>query len=1432
MDIPKREDSMPSQPPTALHEIDSPMDKKAAAEKKAQVVLDSVPKLQANAAMSNDQGTNDSNTLANAIATADTKPIKASQAPLKKSPGSFVSDTKTGWNAFSQLPNPGDEDIMAALGSKLDLEELINMYKTNRTTTSSEPPEDVVSQFLSETYYGEWYHNSAAFLFTVVFTWLLTRFGGGLMSCLVVGAFLATYYQTSIRRLRRNIRDDIQRELSLNRLETETESADWINHFMSRFWLIYEPVLSAQIIGIADSILVDSTPSFLDSIRLTSFTLGTKAPRIESINTITKTEPNVVCMDWKFSFIPNDTLDLSERDLQSKVNPKIVLTIRVGNGMIGAGMPVLLEDLAFSGHLRLKFRMFNEFPHIKTVEASFLEKPHFDYSLKPVGGETFGFDINNIPGLESFVQEQVHATLGPMMYRPNVFTLDVAGMMAGGTDLNSANGVLIVKIHSASGLKDNDLFGTLDPYIKIHLNNSANAELGRTKHIEDSRNPKFDETLFVLLNHLNDPLVLEILDRNVGRSDSSLGECVFDLKSLVDSDNIAEGLALPVLKKGKVSGELKCDLYYFPANVADKHEDGTVIPAVESNSGILRFTVHECKELGGSQKSGGISIPVIGGKSDVSSYAVVKVNNKEKLRTQTFKRSINPRWDKQVEVFVTDKTQLKLNVDVFDSDERTLGRWESKLEEFEEDVFINNQDWWTLKDGSGKIHLSMQWKPVTMTGFADAVSGAYRAPIGVVRVDFKSAKDLKNVESLTGGKSDPYVRIMSGAQVRGQTERVDDDLDPVWNQILYVPVHSKRDDLVLEVMDYNDVTKDKSLGITDLFLKDLMKETKTEDGQIVYELLAPVTRDAALTSLDRKKGRGTIQYTASFFPTLALAKEEDAKKKEEQQHAEEDSNTSQVSEEPELIEKPKEFPEKELHGESIKYKTISEDKKLIDLPNYSSGVLSVTMHSLSLPESHKVVTELLLDTNFAQFKTSEQKGTRMEMNETGSVFVKEMEFSKLVVRVRDVREDEKDNKSIGRVSIEVRKIIERLMKAAEDDVTDPVIEDFSLLDCPRGKISLSFNFVPSVQFTLDKAESLENQGNLTVVALNCKNLTAADRSGYSDPFVRFYVDDQRVFKTETYKKTLDPVFSKDESFTVPIVNRINTPIIAKVFDWDQIGKDTLLGTCAITFTGEEIETFVTSTKEYKLDQGGTITLRLTWRPELVARKRTGTSLFSATTRVFTSVPGSALGAGKDAVGAGFGVGGKVLGGIRGIGKMNKKSPTQEVVPPLPTESITPVATKSSATNSVISTSPSTSTHQRSMAADDGATFQVDLIEARNLKAMDRGNTSDPYCRVRVNNKVVYKTQHIKKTLAPEWNESFAIKVKDHMDFKVKDYNKFNDVDIGEHQLDVLQLVKPGQPFDGWLPLSPAGTGEIHVKITMVDADTMSINTKSSRFGKK
>lgn len=54
--------------------------------------------------------------------------------------------------------------------------------------------------------------------------------------------------------------------------------------------------------------------------------------------------------------------------------------------------------------------LMNNFPHLQLVDLSFLEKPEFDFVLKPVG-----FDLNMIPGLSGFIESQVHATLGPMM---------------------------------------------------------------------------------------------------------------------------------------------------------------------------------------------------------------------------------------------------------------------------------------------------------------------------------------------------------------------------------------------------------------------------------------------------------------------------------------------------------------------------------------------------------------------------------------------------------------------------------------------------------------------------------------------------------------------------------------------------------------------------------------------------------------------------------------------------------------------------------------------------------------------------------------------------------------------------------------------------------------------------------------------------------
>ena len=84
--------------------------------------------------------------------------------------------------------------------------------------------------------------------------------------------------------------------------------------------------------------------------------------------------------------------------------------------------------------MRVKMKLQIPYPHIERVDICFLSRPTIDYVCKPLGGDTFGFDINFIPGLESFITEQIHGNLAPMMYDPNVFPIEVAKMLSGKPD--------------------------------------------------------------------------------------------------------------------------------------------------------------------------------------------------------------------------------------------------------------------------------------------------------------------------------------------------------------------------------------------------------------------------------------------------------------------------------------------------------------------------------------------------------------------------------------------------------------------------------------------------------------------------------------------------------------------------------------------------------------------------------------------------------------------------------------------------------------------------------------------------------------------------------------------------------------------------------------------------------------------------------------
>ncbi|KAI8337582.1 C2 domain-containing protein [Chlamydoabsidia padenii] len=1406
-------------------------------------------------------GTSDANDIMQALADAQRKPLPSPQrtTSLKRSntTASHKSTTshkstnlnqripdwyRVGWTAFSAKPNPGGALPFLATEKRKETE---------------------LNTVFGQAWHLEWWRQTGVIFTIGTVSWLVAYLGGGAVTFIVLCLFLASYYYMSSKRFQLHVRDDIKRELASLYLENVPESVEWLNGFLQNFWLIFEPVLCAYVLENIDTYIVDYLPGFLDSVRLTTFTLGTKPFRVENVSTL-QSDGDTVCMDWVVTFEPNDTTGMTKQQLKERVSPRVELSIRLGKGMVGAAIPVLVENMTFSGHLRVKLQLISKFPHVKLVEACFMEKPDFGYVLKPLGGDTFGFDVNNIPGLQSFVRDQAHAILGPMMYYPNVFSYDIEKFFSGELDITQANGVLAITVYSISTVNSRDIpGGNPNLYLRFYLDKAQ--ELGRTSAINQSSNPNWNETHFLMLNNLDSKLTMELRNKsNNALKDHRVARGHFELAELEEEDDYSiEAVDIDLLRKGKRITTLQFEARYLPVSKPMTLENGSVEPAVESNSGILRFTVHECRNLRSNK---------------VNPYAIIKINGVEKVKTPVFKRNANPKFERSGEVVVLDRTQVYVHVDIKDSvdfaENSVLGSWTSYLVPLMEQQ-SGNDYWWDLTlggDKSGRIRFSVQWKPVVMSGLIHGPIGpsVYRKPIGVVRLSLWEARDLRNVEAVTRGKSDPYVRVISGSQVRARTQVIDNNLSPEWGEFHYVPVHGMREDLVLEVMDWNAKTKDKLLGSTTLRIKDLVNELSGPDKENPnrwYEQREKIDKWTPLQSPNKKSTKGELRYTAEFYPTVALPEpiddeenrhhndidnrhpddsighhESDESSHENHQIAPDLSAIIGPSSTPTTSQKTKSFTNKaptildtltDLHGYPVKWTPDG----LLDLATYNTGVLKIHIHEVKLSKQVHAYCAVMVDSLYSQFKTSAISGKTLVFNEASDAFIKEADFSRLAIEIKPVDLDEKSEEKYGYWTTSASDIIRRIQHQTrynatinnsrvshdnDEDDDDHQGEWFDLLDTHGGpgKIRLSFGYTPLMNFKLNPDESLENQGSLTVSLLDGHKLMAVDKSGTSDPYVIFTINGERVHKSPVVKKNNNPTW-KNVQFTVPILSRVTASFRIEVFDWNQFQGDTPLGSGGISIRNEYVESFTSRVVKIPLDGvagvSGYIRVRFLWQPQLLTTRKTHTSMLT-TMRTMTYGGKSPTSTGSNAFGM-----------KNSPSLSNMPSPSQSPPPPLP------ASRSSSLLNNLASHNDHTH-HQRSISKSserslnptslhgdsiqplkNRGTVTVHIIGARGLPGVDKHGTSDPFVQVRLHHHTLHKTKTIKKNLDPEWNETFQFELKKPeetiLEYLVKDHNRFSaSVELGCYEQHFATFVElySRRSIDQWVTLKPSG--QLHLKL--------------------
>ncbi|KAL3424867.1 C2 domain-containing protein [Phlyctema vagabunda] len=1091
---------------------------------------------------------------------------------------------------------------------------------------------------LEDKFYGDWYHNTGVIIFACLSSWLTAVLGGGLGWVFLVMAICGTYYRTSIRRVRRNFRDDVNRELAKHRMETDTESLEWINSFLVKFWPIFQPVLAETIINSVDQVLSTSTPAFLDSLRMKTFTLGTKPPRMEHVKTYPKADDDVVLMDWKFSFTPKDHADMTSRQIKNKVNPKIVLEIRIGKAMISKGLDVIVEDMAFSGLMRVKIKLQIPFPHVEKIEISFLERPSIDYVCKPLGGETLGFDINFIPGLETFILEQIHANIGPIMYAPNVFPIEVAKMLSGSA-VDQAIGVIAVTLHGAQGLKNPDKFaGTPDPYTVLALNNGA--ALAQTKIIKENANPKWNETKYVIVTSFNDVLTLNLFDYNEYRKDKELGTATFPLDRLQEVTEY-ENEQLEVLANGKPRGVLTSDVRFFPILEGPDLPDGKKGPPPESNTGIARFTVEQAKDLDGTKS-------LIG---QLNPYAVLLLNNKEIHVSKKLKRTNNPIWDNgSKEILITDRKTAKFGLVIKDdrdlSADPILGTYQIKLDDML-NLMEKGQEWYNLAGAkTGRAKLTLQWKPIALSGVG-AGTGGYVTPIGVMRFHFKNARNLRNLETL--GKSDAYGRVLLSGIEKGRTVTFKNNLDPDWDEIIYVPVHSTREKLTLEVMDQENLNSDRSLGLVEVLASEFIHQA--DNGEfLVNDAKSP--QASPLRMHGKGSPKGTLNYSVAFYPCLNIADPEDEEETKKSIETTRSSTLSSkeangvdgITAENDKVAGGKFDPSlaKTLAEGEKEQEETSEEKKLPkirltpeELIKYESGLIIFKLLDVDLTEDDVHVEVLVDDMAFPSYSSSAIRTKKTVIDEIGDCFIRELDFSKLTLRIREKgasKGDEKKDKDKT-----VARLTGNTLDTLKQCLNNPTILKLRDDDGKICSVKVSLKYIP-VKMTLDPSESINNMGKLRVDVLDATDLPSADRNGYSDPFCEFELNGQKVFKTKVQKKTLHPAWN--EFFEVDIASRTAAKFSCKVNDWDFGEKADFLGAADINL--ELLDPFKPQEYNLTLDgKSGSVRLRLLFRPDYVTRSRQGSSTFSGTFatpgKIVTGVAGAPIkGVGLAAHGVGKG----------------------------------------------------------------------------------------------------------------------------------------------------------------------------------------------------
>lgn len=312
-----------------------------------------------------------------------------------------------------------------------------------------------------------------------------------------------------------------------------------------------------------------------------------------------------------------------------------------------------------------------------------------------------------------------------------------------------------------------------------------------------------------------------------------------------------------------------------------------------------------------------------------------------------------------------------------------------------------------------------------------------------MRLHFKNARELRNFETM--GKSDPYVRVIVSGIEKGRTVVHRNTLNPSWDEIIYVPIHSPRDRLTVDVLDAEKMGKDRSLGLTELLASDFVHQDENSGEYLVHD--DNTLREDGLRLHGKGVAKGVLCYTAAFYPCLNVADPEDEEEQEEEEAVSEAGGQSldvpkstdagkpntldRISTNNSLREPPSpvspglpKTPTLPKSPTMPKSPTLSASpmsstgRKSRDIPRevpkvhltpeellkHECGFLIFKLMEGQMPKSGTHLEVYVDDINYPSYVSGTAKTKNFKFDEIGDCFIRELEFSRLTLKVREKRE--------------------------------------------------------------------------------------------------------------------------------------------------------------------------------------------------------------------------------------------------------------------------------------------------------------------------------------------------------------------------------------------------------------------------------------------